>query len=435
MRTFKFIFLVLLLVPLQLHAQSSAPAGGAFNHTAEQGGGLSCTNQSNYSAIKGDETRCANLAGNSPFYVQYGSYAGMSDSGEIWNATCHYQCTQASSESSAASSDSGCQPPNVKNILTGACEPKPSCTYPELYNSNDNLCHANPNNCPPNTTPIPDAGGSGTQSCYPGAGDHSCPAGFHFDAGFCPPDDPASSAAAGNSSTGANTSTPSSSGNASTGSNASQNSGNSGSNSSTGSGTQSPNTAIENCELTFGVGNCVITHAPATCPNSYKVSTVTFCITGGNSGSGSSSGNSGGAGGSSGSAASQGECDPTSKSYDECMGRNKTPDATQTAKIKSDFETSTNKLLDDYQKARLDDINDFSRDGISFKEAPNSLKSAIAAHFPTPSACQSLTLNFMGHAYQLNCEYFEKFKVIFAWALSFFTIIYCWYLAIKPVEQ
>jgi hypothetical protein len=193
---------------------------------------------------------------------------------------------------------------------------------------------------------------------------------------------------------------------------------------------------MENCQLTFGVGQCVGMSATQNCPNSYTINGQKFCVLKSTSGSGSSAG-SGTASGNSGSSgsASKGECDPTAKSYDECMGRNKTPDGTVTAKIKSDLETAANKALDDYTKSRNEDLDNTKRDGIDFKSAPDSLRSSVLALIPSYRTCQNVTFTFFKTTKTLDCALFEKFKLIMAWFCSIATAIYIFKLAVKPVER
>lgn len=59
------------------------------------------------------------------------------------------------SSSSSSSAPSECQNGEVKNIVSGQCEPLTQCTYPQLYNSLDNSCRTNEANCAINTVPIP----------------------------------------------------------------------------------------------------------------------------------------------------------------------------------------------------------------------------------------------------------------------------------------
>jgi len=105
----------------------------------------------------------------------------------------------------------------------------------------------------------------------------------------------------------------------------------SGSGSGTSSGSNSSTSpqqqALENCELTFGVGNCQANTNPTPCPNSFKQNGITYCVTSNSSGSGSSSSASNGSGSSassgngSGSSASAGNATATNCSSEPtCTG-------------------------------------------------------------------------------------------------------------------
>lgn len=354
-----------------------------------------------------------------------------------------------------------CEAPNVYNVMVDACQPPANCTYPQLYNALANACSDNPDNC---------AEGAHknviTGECQ-SYGDTSCPTGFSCADASClscvASGDSASSSGGGGSSSG----TGSSAGAASSAAN-----GSSGSNTSTApppkppisdtdNGDQGQSTSgsksipsgmsqtacltqnsaqvctdYQNCELTFGVGKCVGMTSDQNCPNQYLLNGQKYCVlSGSNSGSGSSSGNSGSAG-SSGSASSQaGECDPTKKSYDECMGRNKTPNATETSKINSDFNNAANKAIDDYLKVMKDDTDAVVRDGINFKTAPEALKQAVLSHIPQPSTCKPISFTYYNTTKSLDCAQFEKFKLILAWFCSLITIYYIFHLAIKPVPR
>lgn len=195
--------------------------------------------------------------------------------------------------------------------------------------------------------------------------------------------------------------------------------------------------AFENCELNFGQGNCALNTNSTPCPNSYKQNGITYCVTSPSSGSGSSAASSSGSGSgtSSGSASSSGECDPTSKSYDDCMGRNETPTASQTQQIKQDLKTSGDNALNDYMNSVQTDIDNSKNNGISFKEAPSQLKLAINAMIPQPRACQNIPFTFYGITKNINCAWFEKFKTIFGWFLYIITAIYIFKLAMRPVPS
>ncbi|RYY72948.1 MAG: hypothetical protein EOO52_19980 [Gammaproteobacteria bacterium] len=347
-----------------------------------------------------------------------------------------------------------CEAPNVHNIMTDACEPVTDCVYPQLYNALANACADNPENC---------AEGAirnvltGQCQAY---GDTSCPTGYSCADESCLTC-AASGGGASSASGGAASSSPSgSASNGSSGSNTSaappkppvgdSDNGDQGQ-PVTGSKPIPANTSpgacltqnsaqvcndFQNCQLTFGVGNCVGMSPEQTCPNQYVLNGQKYCVVA-NTGTGSSSGTAGSSGnsGSSGSASSAGECDPTKKSYDECMGRNKTPNATETSKINSDLVNAGNKAIDDYTKLIKEDTEAFTRDGITFKTAPDALKQAVLSHIPQASACQPITFTYFGTSKSLNCELFEKFKLILAWFCSLVTLYYIFHLAVKPVAR
>jgi hypothetical protein len=390
------------------------------------------------------------------------------------------QCSVTSSvpgqtqSSSAASSDAGCpsgqfkdgrgkcntkcQSPNVYNAIADTCQAVTQCEYPQLYSVLSNSCGDNPQRC---------ANGAGvnkiTGECW-AAGETSCPPGFSFadPSGLTCTPSQASNSSTGNSgsssgavSSGANTSTPSSSGAASSAppvkppvsdtDNSDQGQPTGGSHyipagtSIAACRTQNSQTVCndyQNCQLTFGVDKCVGMTSEQSCPNSYVLNGQKYCVLSGNGNSNSSSGTNTSAGGSgSNSSKQKGECDPTAKNYDECMGRNEVPTESQTSKIKTDFDTAANKAIDDYNKAMKDDSEAFARDGIGFKSAPDSLKQAVLSHIPQASACQNITITFFNSTKSLNCALFEKFKLILAWFCSLVTIYYIYMLAIKPVQR
>jgi uncharacterized membrane protein YgcG len=66
-----------------------------------------------------------------------------------------------------------CPAPNVKNIDTGACEPKTECTFPQQWDYYSNSCTSNPNSCAIGCTANPLI--PGDCMCD---GEPSCPAGW-----------------------------------------------------------------------------------------------------------------------------------------------------------------------------------------------------------------------------------------------------------------
>lgn len=185
-----------------------------------------------------------------------------------------------------------CQLPNVKNIETGACEPKTDCEYPMLHDSYSNTCFANPNHCAEGSKPNPID--PGTCIAY---GDTSCPNGWVpiNDGLNCAPGGNASSAAGASSAPPASSAAAASSTPASTPASTP-----------TSSPSSTPSDGGDDSGSGDGGGG--------------------GSGSGGNSGTGgtgsgsASSSNSSGAGSGSGSGGS-GECDPTSPDYLDCISR------------------------------------------------------------------------------------------------------------------
>lgn len=352
---------------------------------------------------------------------------------------------------------SSCTNGQVLNISTGSCESQNSCSFPEKYSSYDNACHPNPDNCAINASYNVLTGESCASS--PVLPSPTCPAGWQL----LPNNTCAATNSNSGSSSGAassvNNSSPSSTGSSAASSvkpptsntdNTDQNQSTSGSASippgtpksvCTQSNSESACSVMENCELTFGVGRCAGVTGNITCPNSYIVNGQKVCVlpsqtSGSGSASSSANGNSGGSG-SAGSASSQaGECDPTAKSYDECMGRNKTPTTAQTKAITDKFKTDTDKALSDYEKLLKDDITAATSSGVPFKEASDNAKTSLLSFFPQAQECVPLTMTFkIVGTVTLNCEFFNMWKRLFGWFLSVSTAIYIYHISIRPVEK
>jgi hypothetical protein len=85
-------------------------------------------------------------------------------------------CDSSSSSSAASSEPSQCPDGQVKNVVSGQCEEQAQCTYPDLYNSLDNSCKNNSNNCAVGTKPSL----LGDDGCIPFQ-TPSCPTGWLLD--------------------------------------------------------------------------------------------------------------------------------------------------------------------------------------------------------------------------------------------------------------
>jgi len=475
----KIIFLFLCLFSCHAFSQGNASCthvvmGGCPGPDSISYWNSVCQSYSGYSVVltaggcpvgaPGAHQSCAKLSSCScPDGQSLNTVDGLSSCGPPPDGGEGDACPAGQVKDGLGSCNTQCNAPNVLNALSGACEPVVNCIYPQLRNNLANSCADNPDNC---------AEGAFrdvlTGQCR-SYGDTSCPAGFSCADASCltctPSGGAASSSGAGASSAyGASSAGAASSagGNNSSSGNASSASpppkpptdpgDNTDPGQSTGgskpipAGTSMPACLSQNsqqvcydyqkCQLTFGVDKCVGITPDQNCPNQYVVNGQKYCVLpSASSGSGSSSGNTVSSG-SAGSASSQsGECDPTKKSYDECMGRNKTPNATETSKINSDFNTAANKAIDDYTKLIKEDTEAFTRDGITFKTAPEALKQAVLSHIPQPSTCQPISFTYWNTTKYLNCQSFEKFKLILAWFCSLITLYYIFHLAIKPVQR
>lgn len=181
-----------------------------------------------------------------------------------------------------------CVLPDVKNIDTGACEPKTDCQYPLLYDFYSNACFSNPYNCAVGATANPLIPGT-CISTVP----TSCPVGWVLSSDLLnclPANSSASSIGADSSSPSVTSATPTSATNTSTPSSTPSNTGDgSGTGTGTGTGTGSGS------GTGTGTGTATGSSASSVAP-------------GGGEGSGEGSGGSG-------------ECDPTSSTYLDCISR------------------------------------------------------------------------------------------------------------------
>lgn len=184
---------------------------------------------------------------------------------------------QSTSSSSSSSAPSECPTGEVKNIVSGLCEPLTQCTYPQLYNSLDNSCRTNEANCAINTVPIPFS-----DACNV-LGNPECPTGWILSdvtGSHCLPDPDAP---------------PTSSAPNHGGSSSSDNSSSAPSEPSTSSGSTSSSGSSSGNDSGGGDGS------------------------GNGSGDGNGSGNQSSSGSGSGGGGGAGQCDPTAKNYFDCI--------------------------------------------------------------------------------------------------------------------
>jgi hypothetical protein len=341
----------------------------------------------------------------------------------------------------------------VLDILSGQCETKNECVYPQKYQPLDNTCYPNPHLC---------AQGAFwdiiNQRCISYHDESTCPDGWAITINLTCVEDGGSDL-------------PSSSGSTNSASHASANNASSGQQASSratgGSGPQDPkppvspsdNTspsqpttssqpipagisnadclskfsaqacnAIQNCQLTFGSSSCFGVTSSQPCPNRYTINGQIICVNQAPVGSGS--------GTSSGTQSSQaGQCDPTAKSYDECMGRNRTPSVSDTQSVIDALNNKNQKSLDDYQKSRTDDIKQQTESGISFANAPNQFKTFLSSYVPSAATCVPLSIDIKNIHAKIDCSIFALIKTGFAWFFSLMAAFYIWSIAMRPVPE
>lgn len=152
---------------------------------------------------------------------------------------------------------------------------------------------------------------------------------------------------------------------------------------------------------------------------------------GSNTSSGSGSGGGGGGGGDSGS----GDCDPTGADYFKCAGLIQEVDGDDIDSLLEGIATDTSDAMKDYDKLVKDDLEDFEREGVSFKDEPSQLRSLLISFLPVSTPCNPPSLTIMGHTKTLSCEYFDVFKQALGWFLAVLTAWQIWQMSIRPVER
>ncbi|WP_341939697.1 hypothetical protein [Marinimicrobium sp. C2-29] len=69
------------------------------------------------------------------------------------------------------------------------------------------------------------------------------------------------------------------------------------------------------------------------------------------------------------------------------------------------------------------------------EDAAGPLENALDGFVPQPAACESLSLEIMGHTQSVDCHLINTFKDAFGWFLSIMAGIYIWNLAMQPVDR
>lgn len=357
--------------------------------------------------------------------------------------------------------DAPCPQGQVRNLNTGMCEIKNECVYPQLYDWYSNSCIANPNNCAIGAKPNPLSPGT-CMATEP----TSCPAGWALsaDALTCSPSGSASSGAANssapsNTSSVATTSTPSNTSSAATASSASNTSGTNtssgggsgggpgnGSGGDNGGGSNSSSGSNNSWTPHSGYGNWIPISENSPCPNKYQDANGQWWCSAANTGTASSAAGqcdptakdylaciSQGAGTASSSGANSSACNPSSADYQQCLASSQA--GTKMKELGDKFKEDTDKEMDKFKKAVDDDLSNFQRDGLTFKDEPSRLRSLLTSFLPVATACNPPPLKLFGRSYNLDCYYFNIFKQALGWLLAIITAFNIWQLATRPVDR
>lgn len=127
-----------------------------------------------------------------------------------------------------------------------------------------------------------------------------------------------------------------------------------------------------------------------------------------------------------------GQCDPTAKNYNECVGLLTSISDTEKQTITDSVESKTDTGLTTWNTEQKNSIQGNSNGlGVS-----TSVLDTMLNPFKISSqTCTSFTVNFLKTTKTLDCTRFEFFKKLFGWALYLYTIYYIFILIVKPVER
>lgn len=128
-----------------------------------------------------------------------------------------------------------------------------------------------------------------------------------------------------------------------------------------------------------------------------------------------------------------GDCDPTDDNYAVCISYLEEVGDSYADDLVVDANNEATSLLDGFQ-SQAEDFIGTADDNVLAAE-PGLLQSAVLELIPVPSECVQVSIPFPMMTFDLKCERFNEFKVIFGWFLYITTIIYLFYLALTPIES
>jgi len=127
-----------------------------------------------------------------------------------------------------------------------------------------------------------------------------------------------------------------------------------------------------------------------------------------------------------------GQCDPTAKNYQECVGLLTSATDTKSDELKNALKTEGDTVLTTAYDSVKTSVQGTSN-GLSV--TTSGINGLINTFIFQPVTCQPMTITIGPITKAITCERFNFLKTAFAWALYAFTCFYLYSLFFKPVEK
>jgi hypothetical protein len=127
-----------------------------------------------------------------------------------------------------------------------------------------------------------------------------------------------------------------------------------------------------------------------------------------------------------------GQCDPTAKNYQECVGLLTSVTDTKQQELVDGLKTETNTALTTSTDAVNTSINGTST-GLGTNTT--SIRNLANSVLYSSSTCSPMSIQIGPLTKTLTCEKFTFFKSLLGWFLYAFTMFYLIHLFFKPVER
>lgn len=125
----------------------------------------------------------------------------------------------------------------------------------------------------------------------------------------------------------------------------------------------------------------------------------------------------------------KGQCDPTAKNYQECVGLLQTAPDSQ---VVIEFTNAGNTALTTATDAQNSSINSTTA-GLGTNTT--TIRNMANSYLFTSATCSVMTINIGPISKTLDCTRFVWFKSAFGWFIFFATVLYMMHLFFKPVER